>query len=169
MVATTATDVSGVEYYFACVSGGGHDSGWQTSTTYTDTGLTGTSYSYQVRARDASPAHNTTAWSDVATATIDRSPPTPNPLTWTSVPTQTFDGSQYIHSMACATATDATGPVQYKFICVSNSSLSSGWQTETTYTVFVGNLGPYRYTWEVQARDGLGNTTNPVPTAYMIP
>ncbi|MHC4649085.1 MAG: hypothetical protein ACYTBJ_26845, partial [Planctomycetota bacterium] len=37
MVATTATDVSGVEYYFDCTAGGGQDSGWQDSTTYTDT------------------------------------------------------------------------------------------------------------------------------------
>jgi parallel beta-helix repeat protein len=167
MVATTATDVSGVEYYFACVSGGGHDSGWQTSTTYTDTGLTGTSYSYQVRARDASPAHNTTAWSDVATATIDRSPPTPNPLTWTSLPTQTFGGGQYTHSMACVTATDVTGPVQYKFICLDNSGVSSGWQAGTSYSVGVGTFS-CRYRWQVVARDGLGNQTSADPTTVYV-
>ncbi|MBW7998470.1 MAG: hypothetical protein FVQ81_18240, partial [Candidatus Glassbacteria bacterium] len=43
MTATTGTDASGpVQYYFDEVTGnpGGTDSGWQTSTSYTDTGLT---------------------------------------------------------------------------------------------------------------------------------
>jgi len=35
MVATTATDASGVEYFFDCNAGGGHDSGWQDGTIYT--------------------------------------------------------------------------------------------------------------------------------------
>ncbi len=41
MTATTASDPSGVEYYFAETSGnpGGDDSGWQDSPSYTDTGL----------------------------------------------------------------------------------------------------------------------------------
>jgi len=69
MVATTATDVSGVQYYFACVSGGGHDSGWQSSTAYTDTGLTPeTTYTYRVIARDLSVNLNETAWSTAASA-----------------------------------------------------------------------------------------------------
>jgi hypothetical protein len=62
MTAMTATDPSGVEYYFACTSGGGHDSGWQDSPTYTDTGLThSTTYGYQVKVRDKSPLQNETA------------------------------------------------------------------------------------------------------------
>jgi hypothetical protein len=62
MTAMTATDPSGVEYYFACTSGGGHDSGWQDSPTYTDTGLThSTTYGYQVKVRDKSPGQNETA------------------------------------------------------------------------------------------------------------
>ncbi|MHC5061591.1 MAG: hypothetical protein ACYTFK_10975, partial [Planctomycetota bacterium] len=41
MVATTATDPNGVQYYFAETSGnpGGADSGWQLSPNYEDTGL----------------------------------------------------------------------------------------------------------------------------------
>ena len=39
MEAATAFDSSGVEYYFECTAGGGHDSGWQDSVTYQDTGL----------------------------------------------------------------------------------------------------------------------------------
>ena len=70
MTATTASDPSGVEYYFACVAGGGHDSGWQAAPTYTDTGLTpGIEYTYQAKARDKSPNLNETAFSIPASAT----------------------------------------------------------------------------------------------------
>ena len=49
MTATTASDQSGVEYYFKCTSGGGHDSGWQDSTNYEDTDLQpSTTYTYMV-------------------------------------------------------------------------------------------------------------------------
>jgi hypothetical protein len=73
MVAVSATDVSGVEYYFTCTAGGGHDSGWQDSRTYEDTGLTpDTEYTYTVAARDKSAAHNQTAASGPATATTEK-------------------------------------------------------------------------------------------------
>ena len=69
MTAATALDRGGVEYYFACTPGGGHNSGWQESATYEDTGLEpDTVYTYIVTARDASPNHNTTAPSQVYSA-----------------------------------------------------------------------------------------------------
>lgn len=69
MSTTVATDPSGVEYYFQCVSGAGHDSGWQDSNEYTDTGLeSSTSYGYKVRARDKSLGRNATDWSGTAWA-----------------------------------------------------------------------------------------------------
>jgi hypothetical protein len=74
MVATTATDESGVEYYFDETSGnlGGSDSGWQDNPTYQDIGLDpNTSYTYQVKARDKSPNQNETGWSTAETATTD--------------------------------------------------------------------------------------------------
>jgi hypothetical protein len=70
MVATTATDASGVEYYFTCTAGGGNDSGWQPSPTYEDTGLQPeTQYTYTVKARDMSPSQYETAASTAASAT----------------------------------------------------------------------------------------------------
>ena len=67
MTAETASDSSGVEYYFTCTAGGGHDSGWQDNETYEDTGLTpGTLYTYTVMARDKSANLNTTSPSDPA-------------------------------------------------------------------------------------------------------
>jgi hypothetical protein len=75
MTAGTASDPSGVEYYFACAAGGGHDSGWQDSPSYTDTGLApSTSYSYQVKARDKSSNTNQTGTSGLATAVTLNSP-----------------------------------------------------------------------------------------------
>jgi hypothetical protein len=70
MTATTASDESGVEYYFECLTPGGNHSGWQDGTTYEDTGLTtGTTYTYHVKARDKSPQQNETAWSTSESAT----------------------------------------------------------------------------------------------------
>jgi hypothetical protein len=72
MIATTAVDVSGVEYYFECTVGGGSDSGWQDSTIYTDIGLTpSTTYTYKVMARDKSAAQNATGFSASESAATD--------------------------------------------------------------------------------------------------
>ena len=72
MTATTATDISGVEYYFTCTAGGGNDSGWQAGTTYQDTSLTpNTTYTYTVTAGDLSANLNETAPSSSAAATTD--------------------------------------------------------------------------------------------------
>jgi len=69
MTASTASDVSGVEYYFNNVTDPNHDSNWQNSSAYTDTGLTtGLSYTYEVKARDKSGNHNETAYSTTASA-----------------------------------------------------------------------------------------------------
>ncbi|MHC5061772.1 MAG: hypothetical protein ACYTFK_11895 [Planctomycetota bacterium] len=69
MTATTASDPSGVEYYFTCTAGGGNDSGWQDSTMYEDTGLSpNTQYTYTVTAGDLSSNLNETAASAGASA-----------------------------------------------------------------------------------------------------
>ena len=70
MTATTGQDVNAIEYFFEETSGnsGGSDSGWQSSPTYTDTGLTrATTYTYVVRMRDI--AGNVTGDSGAASAT----------------------------------------------------------------------------------------------------
>uniref|UniRef100_UPI0035661949 glycosyl hydrolase family 95 catalytic domain-containing protein n=1 Tax=Pontiella sp. TaxID=2837462 RepID=UPI0035661949 len=89
MTATTATDESGVEYNFTCTAGGGHDSGWQGSPTYTDTGLSAeTAYSYTVMARDKSANQNTTAASAALSATTPKAPD----VDLSVIYSETFDG-----------------------------------------------------------------------------
>jgi hypothetical protein len=72
MTATTATDAASppVQYYFTNVTDANHDSGWQSSATYQDTGLTpNTTYTYNVKARDNALVPNITAASADANAT----------------------------------------------------------------------------------------------------
>jgi hypothetical protein len=79
MTATTASDPYGVQYYFHCTTTGGHDSAWQDSPTFTDTGLTpSTTYSYTVSACDA--VGNCSAQSDAVSVTT----PTPSCSTCTA-------------------------------------------------------------------------------------
>jgi len=66
LTAVTASDPTGVEYYFDCVSGPGNDSGWQSSPIYLDEGLSNnTAYAYTVVARDFSAAKNSNTVSSV--------------------------------------------------------------------------------------------------------
>jgi hypothetical protein len=86
MTAVTGVSAIGapVEYYFDEVSGntGGTDSGWTTSSTYTDTGLTNAlQYSYTVKMRDL-PGNEGAA---SATASSFPYPPIQN-ITWTPGP-----------------------------------------------------------------------------------
>jgi hypothetical protein len=76
MTATTATDDSGVKYYFECTTNGDFNSLWQDSSDYTATGLSAdTSYTFRVKARDKSSNLNETDWSGIASATTDDAPP----------------------------------------------------------------------------------------------
>jgi hypothetical protein len=157
MTATTATDASGVEYYFDCTAGGGNDSSWQDSTSYTDTGLSElTEYTYRVKARDKSSNQNETAYSTTKSATTDAeadtTAPSPDPMTWATEPNAT--GTSSI-SMTATTATDSSG-VEYYFDCTAGGGNDSGWQDSTTYADT--GLDPNtQYTYKVKARDKSSN------------
>ena len=73
MTAATAADnaTPPVMYYFECTTDGSKSSLWQTSTTYTVSGLTpGTLYSFRVKARDSAPVQNETGWSTTQSVTM---------------------------------------------------------------------------------------------------
>jgi len=181
MTATTASDISGVEYFFDCLTTGGHDSSWQLSPTYTDTNLSpNTQYTYQVQARDKSANHNTTAFSVSRSATTwppDTAPPTPNPMTWAAAPAAT---GAYTITMTASTAADTNSPpVQYYFECTTNGDFNSVWQSSPTY--LASGLTPSTlYTFRVRARDSapalnttgwsssLSATTSAAPTNISI-
>jgi subtilisin family serine protease len=152
MTATTATDASGVEYYFTCTAGACSDSGWQDSATYEDTGLQpDTQYTYAVVARDKSANQNETAQSSAQAATtdsVDTTAPNPDPMTWSTVPYAT--GSTSI-SMTATTATDPSG-VEYYFTCTAGACNDSGWQDSATYED-TGLQPDTQYIYTAKARD----------------
>jgi hypothetical protein len=169
MTATTATDTSGVEYYFDEVTGnpGGTDSGWISTTTYTDDGLAAnTTYTYRVKARDKSDNYNETAFSverSVTTpsggdsnSTVDTAAPTPDPGVWVIIPTVSGGSPWYYHTMQATTATDATPPIYYYFDCIEDNNKDSGWILTPYYQV--GPLGSVsNSTYRYKTKDSLGN------------
>jgi len=159
MVATAATDDSGVEYQFECTSHPAYSSNWQDSPIYDVTSLPKDLYIFVLRCRDKSPNHNTTLPS--IAATVDLKPPQPDPAEWQVEPHETYGGGgtfDYYATMTATEATDESGGVQYYFQCTTASGFSSTWQTSPTYTVKVGrrNQG-HRFC--VKARDLYGNET----------
>ncbi|MEM7245467.1 MAG: hypothetical protein AAF533_08985 [Acidobacteriota bacterium] len=174
MLASVATDdLNGVEYYFTCTEGDGHDSGWQSSRSYTDTGLlTGTTYTYTVTARDTSNNRNPTVPSiaESATTLADTGPPTPNPATFATPPSASSD-TEIV--MTATTGADGSTPVEYYFAEVSGNpgGTDSGWITSPFYSD--AGLNPdTEYTYTVQMRDALLNTgtaSEPVSTVTPLP
>jgi alpha-tubulin suppressor-like RCC1 family protein len=154
MTANTAADPSGpVQYFFENTSGGGNDSGWQSSSFYQDSGLTpGASCGYRVKARD--PLYNETDWSPVAhtTAAPDTAAPAPNPMSFTSPPA-ILGGSSI--TMTASTASDPTG-VEYYFENTAGGGNDSGWQQSPSYTD-TGVAPGIAYSYRVRARDKSAN------------
>ncbi len=136
MVAETAKDISGVQYFFECTSGNGNNSTWQDSPEYVDTGLVvGQLYTYRIKTRDKSRNLNEGVWSEPASVTpdastiVDNNKPYPMPFITNAV--QTFETGQlsgqngWHNITAVALSADASYPVWYKFICLDKSSYSS--------------------------------------------
>jgi hypothetical protein len=167
MTATTAVDALNdpCQYCFENTNTS-ENSGWIASTVWTNTGLTtGTTYGYQVKARDA--VSNETAWSAVGTATPagDLIPPSPSPMTWDVAPAAILDNTIV---MTATEATDPNGPVEYYFDNTTNGN-NSGWITSTTWTNTGLTMGA-TYGYRVWARDSLENTGqwSPVSNAVSV-
>jgi hypothetical protein len=160
MVAARAEDDSWVQYYFTNTAGAGHDSGWQGSRIYEDTGLKPNSvYAYTVKTRDYSPAQNISVPSSPASArtrSMDITRPVPEQMSMEVAPVTTSPSTIY---MEATTASDASG-VEYLFTCTGGDCNDSGWQDGASYTDT--GLNPeteYRYTVTVRDKSPQGNKT----------
>lgn len=127
MTATTATDPSGVEYYFTCTAGAGHDSGWQDSPIYFDIGLTAnTAYTYTVKARDkASPSNGIIA----STAAFATTPSTdiPEGVVWGAANNITGLASDVSTAGTLVTGSALTGTIDAtKNVTVNGVSFAAG-------------------------------------------
>ena len=166
MTAVTAIDASGVEYYFRCESGhNGYDSGWQSSPSFINTGLTSaTQYTYSVRTRDKSTAKNTGGLSEVRSAFTfsepDTTPPTPAQVQWLIRPYAYSDTGAF---MGAVLANDVSG-VEYYFECTRGGhDYDSGWQLSNYYEV-TGLMPDTTYTFVAHVRDRSPNRNVCVPS-----
>jgi hypothetical protein len=161
MVATTASDESGVEYFFACTSNPAYSSNWQNNPVYQATSVAKAAYSFVVRVRDKSPNQNITG--DSSEVTVDLQPPTPDPMQWAEggEPSEVYGGGgtwDYYAEMTAAEAADASGDVEYYFECTTQSGFSRDWNSSPYYKVLVGRSGQ-AHRFRVKARDIHKNET----------
>lgn len=163
MTATTATDASAVEYLFTNTVAG-TSSGWQTGTTWKETGLPpSTLNTYRVKARDTSVNFNETAWSTPASATTlapDFTPPSPDPMTFAA------SNASPISIMLTATPASDASAVEYLFTNTV-AGTSSGWQSSSVY-IDTGLVPGSNYTYTVQARDVSAATNMTAASAPIV-
>ncbi|HET8581134.1 MAG TPA: DUF2341 domain-containing protein [Candidatus Paceibacterota bacterium] len=178
MTATTATDASStpVEYdftYKACGSDagtGGADSGWQTSATYTDTGLdVNKCYGYAITTRDSAPTPNYTATSSVAEAyTFANTPGTPSLSGQTESTANIANDANgnpsntlFAIKVTASSPTDSAWDGMY-VDASGDPSATPVWQTDAAWdaTTMTGLQSGTQYTIESQAENGDGITTD---------
>jgi hypothetical protein len=161
MIATTASDESGVEYYFECTSNPAYSSKWQDDPVYRRGSLAEGYHSFVVRVRDKSASQNTTG--DSSEVVVDLKPPTPDPMQWAEggEPREIYGGGgtwDYYAEMTAAQATDPSGGVEYYFECTTQSGFSRDWNASPYYKVPVGRMNQ-GHRFRVKARDAYKNET----------
>ncbi len=164
MTAAAATNASGkTEYKFDRTSPSAASSGWQSSLTWTQTGLTtGAAYSYTVTVRDGRGHVSSASAPASATARDDAAPRLPIPVAhWAMLPYATIDNKV---SMTATAATDPAG-VQYYFHCVSGGGPDSAWQTSATFLTPALPDGAYVYQYKVRDASAQRNES-PYSTVY---
>ena len=91
-----------------------------------------------------------------STVEADTAPPTPSPAQWEVWPSH-LQYDVWYHYMRAVEADDDSG-VEYRFVCVTFPSLSSGWQNEDTV---VGVIDP-------MVRNGLNEYCSPYLGTYFL-
>ncbi|HVP10034.1 MAG TPA: fibronectin type III domain-containing protein [Phycisphaerae bacterium] len=143
-----ADDPSGVEYYYAATGPGSHSRNWDANPVYTDTGLlVNRNYTYKVKARDQSPLHNETSYSDtVPAATFIETPAalTVDSVTDTSIQVtapgtftrlnQNFSGLYFeVTRLDGTPAGSGTGVNNWTQLSLSQTAVATGLSPGTTY------------------------------------
>ncbi|MGD2269592.1 MAG: hypothetical protein PVI06_04265, partial [Desulfobacterales bacterium] len=156
MTATTVSDPSGpVQYFFDYYTSptggsGGSDSTWQTSTSYTDSGLSANhQYSYRVRARDA---HN--QMNNYSTVSYDYTDiETPSGISFSTITTTSIR----VQSSNTPSGLDrgSSGLILYNVTAGTNS----GWQQNNNYWISGSLAVNTQYGFRARARNGDANAT----------
>lgn len=160
MTAVQATDESAnVEYYFSCVAGGNGcaDSGWQSSRSYTATGLSAnTFYSYTVKARDTSGNSNSTSSPSGATTDAPVGNQTPVAVaSYTPKPAIITKGKTASVTLDGAGSSDPDGTITgYTWKDASGATLATSPQLQVKL-----NEGSHLYTLTVTDNEGATDST----------
>ena len=158
MTAVKPTNLtSKIEFKFDRTSPGAATSGWQSSPTWTQTGLTtGSSYSYTVVMRDGWGNVSSASAAASAVARDDAPPRLAIPVAhWEMQPYATIDNKV---SMTATAPTDAAG-IEYQFHCVSGGGPDSAWQSSRGYLTPVLPDGTYVYQYRVRDTSTQRNTS----------
>jgi pectin methylesterase-like acyl-CoA thioesterase len=107
-----------------------------------------TTYHWRVDEKNSAGTTTGTVWSFTTSATLDSTPPSPNPMRWKTEPNATNTSTI---TMTATTATDTSG-VEYYFTNITDSNHNSGWRDSFTYTDS-GLVNNTTYTYKVKARD----------------
>ncbi len=155
MTATRPTNLTAkLEYKFDQVSPTGASSGWQSSPTWSPSGLTpGNSYSFTVTVRDGHGNVSSPSAPASAVARDDAPPRLAIPVAqWTMLPYATISNCI---SMTATSPTDAAG-IQYMFECVSGVGPNSSWQNSATFVT--PSLPDGAYVYRYKTRDTSAQT-----------
>ncbi|XPS87499.1 hypothetical protein Dvar_55170 [Desulfosarcina variabilis str. Montpellier] len=156
MRATTASDPTGpVMYYFDFYSSptsgsGGNDSGWQNSTSYSDSGLGANHrYGYRVRARDGN--NNQTGYSSVSYDYTDIETPA-------GISFGTIDSTS-IQARSSNTPSNLSSGSSGLYIQNYSNENNSGWKQNNDYWTSAKLTPNTNYGFRAIARNGDGNNT----------
>ena len=166
MTAIEGVDANGpVEYYFEETSGnpGGSDSGWQTSSTYIDTGLSaGTQYSYTVKTRDsllntgaASSAYSAYTYTGTELTNDDFESGIGN---WVSGGSDAFLSTSNAINAQCVNLQDNTG-VSSSITLASSLDLTPYRSAEIAFSFYAVGLTAGEDFWVQFSNDGGSNWT----------